>query len=60
MVPVKNMIRALGPRLNTAFKSMLRVIRTNAAGKRYLLATKYKFEVSSDIIPKELNREGSR
>jgi hypothetical protein len=39
-VPVKNMISALGPNRKTALRSTLKVIRTNAAGKRYLEATK--------------------
>jgi hypothetical protein len=37
-VPVKNMIRALEPRLAIALRSMLKVIKIKAAGKRYLLA----------------------
>jgi len=40
MVPVKNIIKAFGPKLKIAFKSMLNVIKTKEAGKRYLLATK--------------------
>jgi hypothetical protein len=37
---------------------MLSVINTRDAGKRYLLATKYKFECSSDINPDELKIAG--
>ena len=37
-VPVKNIIKAFGPRLKTAFKSTLKVIKTNAAGNKNLLA----------------------
>ena len=39
-VPVKNIIKALGPNLNMAFRSMLKVIKTKAAGSKYLLAIK--------------------
>src|SRR5690554_6892825 len=38
-VPVRNMTKAFQPKLNTAFKSMLKVISTNAAGNKYLLET---------------------
>jgi len=41
MVPVKNMIKAFHPKLKTAFKSMLKVIKTNAAGNKYLLDTNF-------------------
>ncbi len=34
IVPVKNMINAFQPKLNTAFKSILRVIKTKAAGNK--------------------------
>ena len=42
---------ALEPKLDIAFISMLNVIKTKAAGSKYLLAIKYKFEISSEIIP---------
>ena len=38
-VPVKNIIKALDPKLKIAFKSILKVINTRAAGNRNLLAT---------------------
>ena len=38
-VPVKNMINALEPRLKIAFKSILKVINTNAAGSKNRLET---------------------
>ena len=38
-VPVKNIISALEPKLNIAFKSMLSVIKTKAAGNKKRLAT---------------------
>ena len=40
IVPVKNIARAFHPSPKTAFKSMLNVIKTKAAGSKYLLATK--------------------
>ena len=39
IVPVKNMINAFEPRLKIAFKSILKVIKTKAAGSKNLLAT---------------------
>src|SRR5690606_41640599 len=60
IVPVKNMIRALGPRLKMALRSILSVIRTRDAGSRYLLAIKYNCEVLSSIIPSELKMAGIR
>ena len=33
-VPVKNIIRAFQPKLNTALRSMLKVISTKAAGNK--------------------------
>jgi hypothetical protein len=33
---------------------------TNAAGKRYLLAIKYKLECASEIMPPLTKKEGSR
>ena len=38
-VPVKNRIKAFGPRLKMAFKSILNVIKTNAAGSKNRLET---------------------
>ena len=38
-VPVKNIIKALDPKLNMAFKSMLSVIKTKAAGSKNRLDT---------------------
>jgi hypothetical protein len=57
--PVKNMIRALDPRLDIALRSMLNVIKIRAAGSKYLLAIKYRLEVSSDIRPILAKMEGS-
>ena len=37
-VPVKNIIKALYPKLYIAFRSILNVIRSSAAGSKYLLA----------------------
>ena len=37
-VPVKNIIKALNPKLYIAFRSILNVIRSSAAGSKYLLA----------------------
>jgi hypothetical protein len=37
---------------------MLIVSKTKLVGKRYLEATKYRFEYSPDIIPRELNIDG--
>ena len=51
IVPVKNMTKAFHPRLNTAFRSILKVINTNAAGSKYLLATKYKLVLPSISSP---------
>ncbi len=59
-LPVKNMIKAFGPRLVIPFKSILRVINTKAAGSKYLLAIKYKFEVSSEINPTLVMIPGKR
>ena len=38
-VPVKNIIKALEPKLNMAFKSILSVIKTKAAGNKNRLET---------------------
>ncbi len=38
-VPVKNIIKAFEPKLKIAFKSILKVINTKAAGNKNLLAT---------------------
>ena len=51
IVPVKNITNAFQPKLNTAFKSILNVIKTNAAGSKYLLATKYKLVPPSITSP---------
>jgi len=58
--PVKNIIRALDPKLEMALRSMLKVIKMRAAGSKYLLAIKYKLEISSEIMPLLAKIEGSK
>ncbi|GIM57102.1 hypothetical protein CAPN006_14950 [Capnocytophaga canimorsus] len=58
-VPAKNIINALAPKLKTARRSILKVIKISAAGNKYLLATKYKFEVLLEIIPIEFKIAGN-
>ena len=60
IVPVKNIISALYPKLYMAFKSILKVISNNAAGNKYLLAIKYVFDSSEEIIPRELKMAGRK
>ena len=59
-VPVKNIMSAFLPKLAMAFKSILKVISTKAAGNRYLLAIKYKLERLSEIISKLTKNDGSK
>ena len=54
MVPVKNIANAFHPRPKTALRSILKVININAAGRRNLLATKYKLECSVIVCPELL------
>ena len=60
IVPVRNIIIALGPNFKISFKSTLRVNKTKEQGRRYLDATKYKFELLESIIPVELKKEGKK
>ncbi|CAI8254995.1 MAG: Uncharacterised protein [Bacteroidetes bacterium MED-G17] len=50
-VPVKNMTNGFQPNLTSPLKSILSVIRNNAAGNRNLVATKYKFDFLRVFVP---------
>jgi hypothetical protein len=43
-----------------ALRSILRVIRTRAAGNKYWLAIKYTLEVASETMPVLASRAGRR
>ena len=58
-VPVKNIINAFHPKLKIALRSILNVISTRAAGKRNLLATKYRLLDSTTISPELFNTSHS-
>jgi hypothetical protein len=59
-VPVKNIINALDPNFLISWISILIVKRARLVGSRYLDATKYRFELSPEIIPSELKIEGMK
>jgi hypothetical protein len=58
IVPVKNIISALEPNFFISLRSILIVKRARLVGRRYLDDTKYRFELSPEIIPNELKIEG--
>ena len=57
-VPVKNITIALVPNFLISGISILMVSNTKLAGNKYLEATKYNLDVSPEIIPNELKRDG--